>query len=303
MSPFHKRKPLWMLALIAAASVALPGVLIAEDAALSEVRATCEMFVTAFNDGDAQAVAALWTEKGEYVDEAGQVYSGREAIEQAYAKFFADHEGAKIHVKIESLRLVSDGVAIEEGRAEVEPTPDGAPGSTKYVCVHNKVGRDWLMASVRDTFVPKPSNYQSISDLEWLIGTWVAEERGAKMESVCRWVADKSFVERKYTTTHHDGTKQSGVQIIGFNPQTKAVQSWNFSPDGGHAVGLWVPIDSGWRATMHGVAGDGTVTTSINVLTRLDDNAYSWKSIERTAGDVSLPDSDEVVVKRQTTSN
>lgn len=303
MSPFCVRKPLRMLALIAAVAFSLPNMLAAEDATLSEVRATCENFVSAFNKADAKAVAALWTEKGEYVDETGQIYTGREAIEKAYAKFFDEHKDAQIHVKIDSLRLVSDGVAIEEGRAEVEPTPAGAPGSTKYVAVHNKVGDKWLMASVRDTFVPKPSNYQSIADLEWLIGTWVAEEHGAKMESVCRWVADKSFVERRYTTTHHDGTKQSGVQIIGFNPLTKAVQSWNFTAGGGHAVGLWVPIDSGWRASMEGVAGDGTMTTSINVLTRLDDNAYSWKSIERTAGDVALPDSDEVVVKRQDTSN
>ena len=302
MSPVRDCKPLLMLALLSTVALSLSGEAVGEDAALSEVRATCETFIAAFNKGDAKAVAELWTEKGEYVDEAGQVYSGREAIEKAYATFFSEHKGAKIEVKIDSLRLVSDGVAIEEGHAEVEPTPAGAPGSTKYVAVHNKVGDNWLMASVRDTFVPKPSNYQSIADLEWLIGTWVAEEHGSKMVSVSRWVADKSFVERKYTTTHHDGTKQSGVQIIGYNPQTKAVQSWNFSPGGGHAVGLWGPIDSGWRATMHGVAGDGTVTTSINVLTRLDDNAYSWKSIERTAGDVALPDSDEVVVKRQTSS-
>ncbi len=280
------------------------GVAFAEDAdttpaTLAEIRAGSEAFVKAFNQGDAQAVAALWTKQGEYVDGAGQVFSGQEAIEKEYATFFAEHKGVTMHVTIDSLRMVGDNIAIEEGRAEVEPSPAGVPGYTLYTVVHSKVNDKWLMASVRDTFVAKPSNYESIADLEWMIGTWVAEERGAKMESVCRWVADKSFVERTYTTTNHDGTTTSGVQIIGWNPQTKSVQSWNFSPDGGHAVGLWVPIDSGWRASMRGVTGDGTVTTSVNVLTRLDDNAYSWQSVDRTAGDVSLPDSDEVVIKRQ----
>ncbi|WP_234824293.1 YybH family protein [Bremerella cremea] len=265
---------------------------------LAEIRSGSEAFVKAFNEADAKAVAALWTQQGEYVDDAGQVFSGREAIEKEYAKFFAEHKGASINLTIDSLRLVGDSIAIEEGRAEVEPS-SGVPGYTLYTVVHSKVDGKWLMASVRDRFVAKPSNYEGLADLEWLIGTWVAEERGAKMESVCRWVADKSFVERTYTTTMHDGTKTSGVQLIGWNPVTKSVQSWNFSPDGGHAVGLWVPIDSGWRANMRGMTGDGTITTSINVMTRLDDNAYSWQSVDRTAGDVALPDSDEVVVKRQ----
>ena len=116
-----------MLALGAVLGLALPGVLAADDSALSEVRSGCEAFVTAFNSGDAKAVADLWTEQGEYVDEAGQVYSGREAIEKAYASFFAEHKDAKINVKSTSLRLVGETVAIEEGRAEVEPAPAGAP--------------------------------------------------------------------------------------------------------------------------------------------------------------------------------
>lgn len=290
---------LFLFAFVTLTIASLGTTLAADDATLTEIRSGSETFVKAFNAANAKAVADLWTKQGEYVDGAGQVFSGREAIEKEYATFFADHKGATMKVTIDSLRLVGDNIAIEEGRAEVEPSPSGTPGYTLYTVVHSKVDGKWLMASVNDKFVAKPSNYESIADLEWMIGTWVAEERGAKMESVCRWVADKSFVERTYTTTRHDGTTSSGVQILGWNPVTKSVQSWNFSADGGHAVGLWVPIDSGWRANMRGMTGDGTVTTSVNVLTRLDDNAYSWQSVDRTAGDVALPNSEEVVVKRQ----
>ncbi|MHB8971139.1 MAG: hypothetical protein ACYC3X_17355 [Pirellulaceae bacterium] len=38
---------------------------------------------------------------------------------------------------------------------------------------------------------------------------------------------------------------------------------------------------------------------AINVLTRLDDNAYTWQSVRRTAGGMTLPDTDEVVLKRR----
>ena len=266
---------------------------------LAGIRAGSEAFVKLFNKQDAKGIAALWTTEGEYVDAAGQTFVGRDAIAKEYATFFADHPKVAIRITIDSLRLVSDDVAIEEGHAELDPAPAGTPGYTTYVVVHNKVKNKWLMASVRDTFVAKPSSYESVADFEWLVGTWAAEEHGTQLESVCRWVADKSFVERKYTTTAPDGTKTSGVQIIGWNPLAKHVQSWNFSPGGGIAVGTWTAIDGGYQADMRGMTSEGVPTRAVNLLIRLDDNAYSWKSIQRTVGDIALPDSDEIVIKRQ----
>ena len=140
------------------------------------------------------------------------------------------------------------------------------------------------MSTVRDARVEATSGWQNINDLEWLIGTWVAEEHGVQMESVCRWVANKSFVERKYTVTQPNQTSASGVQLIGFNPQQGHVQSWNFSPDGGHAVGVWVAHEGGWTAEMRGVTGSGVNTSSTNTLTRLDDNAYVWQSFQHQMG-------------------
>jgi hypothetical protein len=172
-------------------------------------------------------------------------------------------------------------------------------------CLYNSIAappieRDGQRAPrARDSRVETPSTYHNVADLEWLIGAWTAEEHGAKTESVCRWVAGKSFVERKYTITHADGTTASGVQLIGWNPQGGHVQSWNFSPHGGHAVGVWTPRDGGWSAEIRGTTGDGTSTTAVNLLTRLDDNAYAWQSVERTADGQPLPDTDEVILKRK----
>ena len=118
-------------------------------------------------------------------------------------------------------------------------------------------------------------------------------------ESVCRWVVDGRFIERRYTTTLLDGTKTSGLQLIGWNPQGGYVESWDFSPDGGHAVGEWAPTDGGWQAKVEGMTGDGIATTAVNRLTRLDDNAYVWQSVRRFLGDVPLPDTGEIIIRRQ----
>ena len=45
---------------------------------------------------------------------------------------------------------------------------------------------------------------------------------------------------------------------------------------------------------------DGTISTSVNVVTFLDRDAVTWQSVERSAGGVRLPDLEEVLLKRVT---
>lgn len=265
---------------------------------LALIQVQSEAFMDAFNKHDAKAVAALWTKDAEYIDDSGEVHTGRDAIEQVYADFFAEHPEATIRIVIDSLRQLSDTSAIEDGRALVDPPPAGQMGVSKYTAVHVKVDGQWQMASVRDTWIDTPATRENAADLGWLIGTWTAEEHGVRFDSVCRWVANENFVERTHTTTQIDGTTSSGVQLIGWNPAEGRVQSWTFSPDGGHAVGLWMMTATGWAAQMQGITGDGIPTTSVTQLRRLDDNAYVWQSIERTVAGIALPDTDEVVIKR-----
>jgi len=270
-----------------------------DESDLAAIRQASLDFEAAFAKGDAAAVAAHWTENGDYVAENGRIFTGRAEIEQEYEQLLSANKGLRIRVVIDSLRLLSDSAAIEDGRAFLEPSPVGAPAFSSYTAVHVKVDGQWLMSTVRDTRVETQTSYHNLADLEWLIGTWVAEEHGSRTESICRWVANKSFVQRTYTVTHPDHTTTSGLQLIGFNPQGGHLQSWNFSSDGGYAEGTWSARENGWSAEIRSTLADGRTSTAINLLTRLDDNAYAWQSVQRKLGDESLPDSDEVVLKRQ----
>jgi uncharacterized protein (TIGR02246 family) len=267
--------------------------------AVAAIHSESAAFVEAFNRQDAEAIGKLWTEDGEYVDESGQRFDGREAIVKEYAAFFEAAGTPKIKLTIDSVRLLSDRTAIEDGSASVEPAPEGVRGVSRYVAVHVKVGDRWQMASVRETWSEMPAENRAFEDLDWLVGTWATEEHGAQIQSVYQWDAARRFLERTYSTKRFDGSQTTGRQLIGWNADLGRLQSWTFSDDGGHAVGFWTEQPEGWLIETEGLTGDGTPTTSVVLLRKLDDKAYAWQSVARGAGGQMLPDTDEIVLKRQ----
>jgi len=108
-------------------------------------------------------------------------------------------------------------------------------------------------------------------------------------------VVERRFLERAYTTTQVDGTTSSGVQLIGWIRWKAMFSSWNFSADGGTRSGSGFLNQTDGRRKMRGTTGDGTLTTSINHLRKLDDNAYVWQSVQRTVGSMRLADTGEVI--------
>src|SRR5204862_7169528 len=82
------------------------------------VRKATADFIKAVEKGDAKAVAASWTENGEYIGDDGTTIRGRAAIEAAYAKTFARNKKLKVEMTIESIRFPSKDTAIEEGYAK-----------------------------------------------------------------------------------------------------------------------------------------------------------------------------------------
>jgi len=262
------------------------------------VRKAASDFDQAFNTGDAEKVAGLWTTDAEYVDEDGQRYAGRDVIKKEYAEFFAANPQAKISSVTDSVRLINDSTALEDGRAMIQPPPAGAPGSSRYTAIYVMQDGKWLLSSVHDMKVASPSNYHKLDDFEWLIGTWQGGEGDTRIETTCRWLKNKSFVERTYQVITAGLPSSSGTQIIGWDPELQQMSSWNFSSDSGYAKETWKPLANGWVSQSSGVLGDGTKTTAVKVFQRLDDDTLSLKSTDRTLGGVRLPDLKEVIFKR-----
>jgi uncharacterized protein (TIGR02246 family) len=268
------------------------------------IRNSAAMFAAAFDRHDAQAVAHMWTPDGEYVDEGGQRYVGRAAIQKEYADFFQAHPDAKLRVVVDSVRLVNGTTAIEDGHAVLEPMPAASPGMGRYTAIDVKQpdGR-WLAASVRDSRVELPSTSGNLNDLQWLVGNWVAEHAGTRAEVTCHWNPSQDFLERHYVVTQYGKPSASSTEIIAWDPSTRQIRSWTFSSDGGRAEGTWFPQDKGWAVVHQGVLPDGTPTASIDAWTQLLGDAIGWRSVERSAGGQPVKDARDVVLKKAKKAN
>jgi uncharacterized protein (TIGR02246 family) len=269
----------------------------AEDA----VRRSAQVFTEAFDKGNAEAVAAQWTTDGEYTI-GSQSLKGREQIANAYREFFRTHPGAKMTVKIESIRVVAPTVAIEQGTASTTGGERGGRSEAAYTAVHVKQGEKWLMANVRESEMPSTSAPADLNDVAWLVGTWAANGDASKVQMSYEWMANKHFLKGQTTVTTKEGSSSGGTQIIGKDPQSGRLVSWFFNADGGHGVGEWSREGQRWIINTEGTSAEGAPTSATNVLYHADDNVASWQSVNRAIGDMQLPNTKEVVMERVSTN-
>jgi uncharacterized protein (TIGR02246 family) len=107
-------------------------------------------YEAAYNRGDANAVAAFYTNDAEYVDEGGNVVSGRHDIEKLLAEEFTTKPGAKLEIDVKRVRLLSPDVLVEEGIATIA-AHGGPQGASRYVAVYIKRAGNWKISQLTQT--------------------------------------------------------------------------------------------------------------------------------------------------------
>jgi len=266
----------------------------------ASIRKAVEDYVAAFNGGDAKKLAGMWSPEAVYTNPvSGEQVVGREAIEKQFASIFAASEGAKLAATTNSVQFISPGVAVENGTAKVM-RPEQEPEESEYTAVYVKRDGQWLLDRVTEEDVPVvKSNYEHLKELEWMIGTWVDGDDRASVVTTCQWTKNRNFITRMFSLTVRDRIDVSGMQIVGWDPAAKQIRSWVFDSDGGFGEGVWSKKDKAWHIHATGTAPDGGQSSSVNILTLVDDNTFTWQSVNRQAGGELLPNVDEVVVVRQ----
>ncbi len=257
------------------------------------VAAVMQGFVRAFERGDAQALAAFWTEGGEFIGGDGTSVRGRAALAKAYAGFFAKNPRVKVEVDRDSLRFLSRDTAVEEGHFKMRKDKAEAPAAARYSALHVREGGKWLLALLREW----PEDGVSLHDLDWLIGNWEAKGDGVDVRTAYEWDENKAFIRVRFSI-REEGRTLTGTEMIGRDPSTGRLRSWTFGGHGGFGEAVWSRDGQKWLQEAEGVQPDGSTLRATNILTRLGDDTFTWQSVRRKADDDELPDLPPVKVTR-----
>lgn len=267
--------------------------------AMAAIAKTAENFVEAFNKGDAGAVSAFWTPDGDYVDQEGRVLEGREAIAGAFSKFFADNKGLKVRIESESLSFPAPDTAIEDGTTAVLPANGAPPSRARYTNVFVNTDGKWLLSSVREAAYVPPSHAGHLNALAWAIGEWTDDSNGQEIGHVLfEWTPEGNFIVSTYAVTSKDVLLHRGTQWIGWDSAANQIHSWSFESDGGFGQGAWKEDGGKWVIETSTTLPDGKKMTATNIVSRVDDNTITWQSTKRTLDGKSLPDTEEIKLKR-----
>ena len=239
--------------------------------------------------------------KAEFTDEDGNLIKGREAIARDFEQLFQDHPKCKIKVEIDSIRVLTPNIAVEEGTVRGQPVPDEGENVSSYVVVHVKVDGRWVIASVKD-YEAESENLTAndhLQELAWLVGEWIEESPDSVVHTVCRWHDSDNFLMQEFQVQIGGEIAMSGTMRIGWDAVRKQFKSWVFDSHGGHAEGLWLRDGDEWIVKSQGATAAGETASATNVYRQIDGDTLGWRSLERVIDGERQEDIDEIVVKRR----
>lgn len=264
------------------------------------IRQAVAGYIAAFNQGDAKALAALWSPEAVYTNPAtGEQAIGRDAIEQQFAGIFAASKGVKLEATTQSVKFVSPNVAIEQGTAKVLQAK-GEAEESEYSAVYVKRDGQWLLDRVTEEAPSVPhSNYEHLKELEWMVGTWIDQDEQTSIETSCQWAKNQNFLVRSFSVSVRERIQMSGMQIIGWDPAAKRIRSWVFDSDGGFGEGAWSKRGPAWHVQLAGTRADGKKMSSVNIIKFVNNDQFTWQIVNGQVGDDLVPNTEEVLVVRQ----
>jgi uncharacterized protein (TIGR02246 family) len=262
------------------------------------IRQAVIAFVEHYNAHHAGDVAALYADDARMVFRDGTEVDGREAIQQSFEQGFRESPKGAISVVVDSIRLLTPDVAVEEGTTSLFPDGETLASRGRYTVLHLKKNGRWLMQSSRVVEEESLSAYGELQPLEWLVGEWIDEGRAELVEAQFQWDENKSFLLEQFQVIREGDVVLKGTQRIGWDPQAKQIRSWVFDSAGGFGEAVWTPVGDNWVIKAKGVRSDGATASATRTLTRAAQDRVIWSSTDRLAGDEQLPDLAVTMVRK-----
>ncbi len=255
--------------------------------------------IQAFNDRDAAAIAANWTDEGEYIRNDGDPVRGRDDIQKGYAEFFKTLKGKPtVEVQTDNLRFTSAVTAVSEVTLRLKNEKGQLIASSWRNTELVREDGQWKVALVqewdRDNFLD-----DTLKDLEWLIGTWRMETKDRDVTTTYEWDENKTFIRGKYTTKEGGKVVESGMQILGRDNAEGGIRSWVFQSDGGFGDGLWTRDGKNWTVDFGGVTADGKKLSATVNYVHVNADTFTWQSVDQTVDGQKIADTLPIKVTKQ----
>jgi uncharacterized protein (TIGR02246 family) len=261
-------------------------------------RLTKEM-IQAFDNRDAAAIAAHWTQDGEFIHNDGEPIRGRAEIQKGYAEFFKTLKGKpKLEIQSEVLRFPSADMAVGETTLRLKNAEGEIVATARQDIVLVREGSQWKVAIVRESNRDAGLD-ASLKELEWLIGTWQAVTKDREVTITYEWDENKTFIRGKFTVKEGAKVIESGTEMIGKDSARGVIRSWVFQSDGGFGGGAWTREGKKWSVDVHGVRADGRELTGTIIYVQVDPNTVTWQAVNQGLDGAPVADTRPIKVTKQ----
>jgi uncharacterized protein (TIGR02246 family) len=268
----------------------------------AQIRDLLKAMTNAYNQADAKALGAVFTDDAILFDSDGEQVRGRDAIGRRYGEAFDNGPICKIVEEVEAVHFLSPDVASVLGHFHLDDEKGTALFSGRYSLIAVRKQNDWKLAELRDLAATSRDTADKggpLRELEWLVGEWVDEGELGKVASTVRWEEGKKFLVRKYSLQADGEPGRTGTQWIGWDPQAKQMRSWVFDSEGDFGQGQWTRAGNAWIIKASGMTGDGLTTSSTQIIELINNDSLKLKATERIIGSELLPDIEETVMVRK----
>jgi hypothetical protein len=139
-----------------------------------------------------------------------------------------------------------------------------------------------------------------LETLDWLVGNWVDASDDHTIEVNCHYTKNRAFLLRSFRVSEGDKVTLSGMQIIGWDESLQTIRSWTYDSDGGFGDEIWTQVGTRYTLRSTYTLPDGQHGSALSTLTYLDNDRFTWKSVNREIAGEFQPDVDEFVIVRDT---
>lgn len=262
------------------------------------LREASKRYAEAFTKGDFAAVADQWT-TGAELTEGGGTLTGRERIVESLKRWRQRHPKATLAIEVTGIDLLGESAARVRGRLLFTPEPNDKPHVSLFESLRVNEGGTWRIAESR----VGPSATALLDELEWLLGTWQANDAKTGTSFEMRYekaIGGRAFLGRSFIRPKQ-GPAVEAIELIHADARDGGVRSWIVDSTGARAEGFLDSDGTSFNRTLSGVSGEAAGSGRVQwvqVLTPGPADRMVVHSIDRVVDGKPLPDGEPLSYRK-----